>query len=146
MNLYGEHDHFDLENSHVIPALISKFITAKEKSLPYVKVWGSGEATREFLYAGDCATAIAMAVNSGLDTPLPINIGTGKDISIKDLAFLLRQMIDYKGEIVFTGEVSDGQPERRLDVSRAKEMLGFEALTTLEKGLIKTIAWYKENR
>lgn len=146
VNMYGEYDHFDLINSHVIPALINKFINAKDNNLPSVPVWGTGEATREFLYAGDCATAIAMAVSQRLDTPLPINIGTGKDISIKDLAYLLRQMIDYKGEIVFTGEVSDGQPERRLDVSRAKEVLGFEALTSLEEGLEKTIAWYKENR
>ena len=146
VNMYGPWDHFDLTNSHVIPALINKFINAKENNLPSVPVWGTGEATREFLYAGDCAKAIVEAVTKNLDTPLPINIGTGKDISIKDLAFLLRQMIDYKGEVVFTGEVSDGQPERRLDVSRAKELLGFEAQTSLEDGLKKTIAWYNENR
>ena len=146
VNMMGEYDHFDLTNSHVIPALINKFIHAKENDLPSVSVWGTGEATREFLYAGDCAEAIALAVITNLDTPLPINIGTGKDISIKDLAFLLRQMIDYKGEVVFTGEVSDGQPKRRLDVSRAKEVFGFEAQTSLEDGLRKTITWYKENK
>lgn len=146
VNLFGPFDHFDLVNSHVIPALINKFISAKENNSPSVSVWGTGKATREFLFAGDCADAIVKAVVNNLDTPLPINIGTGKDISIKDLAFLLRQMIDYKGEIVFTGEVSDGQPKRRLDVSRAKEVLGFEAQTSLEDGLKKTIDWYKENR
>jgi nucleoside-diphosphate-sugar epimerase len=146
VNMYGENDHFDLTNSHVIPALINKFINAKENDLPSVPVWGTGDATREFLYAGDCAEAIVKAVMTGLDTPDPINIGTGKDISIKDLAYLLRQIIEYTGEIVFTGEVSDGQPERRLDVSRAKDVLGFEAQTDLEDGLKKTIAWYMKNR
>ena len=146
VNMYGSHDHFDLTNSHVIPALINKFVNAKENDLPSAPVWGTGEATREFLYAGDCASAIVKAVMEELDTPQPINIGTGKDISIKDLAFLLRQLIEYTGEIDFTGEVSDGQPERRLDVSRAKELLEFEAQTSLEDGLKKTIAWYKENR
>ena len=146
VNMLGEWDHFDLTNSHVIPALINKFIHAKENNLSSVSVWGTGEATREFLYAGDCANAIVKAVICELDTPVPINIGTGKDISIKDLAFLLRQLTEYTGEIVFTSEVSDGQPKRRLDVSRAKELFGFEAQTNLEDSLKKTIAWYKDNR
>ena len=145
VNLHGPFDHFDLINSHVIPALINKFINAKENNLPSVPVWGSGDKiTREFLFAGDCAEAIVKAVTMELDTPLPINIGTGKDISIKDLAYLIRQLTEYTGEIVFTGEVSDGQPKRRLDVSRAKEIIGFEAKTSLEEGLKKTIKWYME--
>jgi GDP-L-fucose synthase len=146
INLFGPKDHFDLVNSHVIPALINKFINAKEKMLPTVNVWGTGEATRGFLFASDCAEAIVKAVAMKLDTPLPINLGPGKDISIKDLAYLLRQLVDYKGEIVFTGEVSDGQPKRRLDVTRAKELLGFEAKTSLEDGLRKTIGWYLDNK
>lgn len=146
VNMYGENDHFDLINSHVIPALINKFVNAKENNLPSVSVWGTGDATREFLYAGDCASAIVRAVVTNLDTPEPINIGTGKDISIKDLAYLLRKIIGFKGDIVFTGEVSDGQPERRLDVSKAKEIIGFEASTSLEVGLRKTIDWYMQNR
>jgi len=142
VNMYGEHDHFDLTNSHVIPALINKFVHAKVNHLPNVTVWGTGNATREFLYAGDCADAIVKAVTTNLDTDKPINIGTGKDISIMDLAYLLSQLIGYTGKIIFTGEVSDGQPERRLDVSRAKEILNFEATTNLKSGLIKTISWY----
>ena len=143
VNLYGPHDHFGLTNSHVIPALINKFTFAVKMSLPFVECWGTGEATREFLYAGDCAEAIVKAVDQQLDTPLPINIGTGKDISIKDLAYLVAELTSFNGQIKFTGDVSDGQPRRRLDVSRAKEMLGFEATTELREGLVKTIAWYQ---
>lgn len=145
-NMFGEKDHFDLVNSHVIPALINKFTNAVEKNLESVDVWGTGAATREFLYAGDCAEAIVKAVISGLDTPLPINIGTGVDISIRDLAFKLGDLIGFKGKIEFTGEVSDGQPKRRLSVERAKELLEFEASTSLDDGLKKTIEWYNDNR
>ena len=144
VNMFGEKDHFDLTNSHVIPALINKFVNAVEKGHKSVKVWGTGEATREFLYAGDCAEAIVKAVVMKLDTDLPINIGTGKDISIRDLAFKLADMIGFSGEVEFTGDVSDGQPKRRLSVQRAKDLLGFEAKTSLDDGLKKTIQWYKE--
>lgn len=146
VNMFGSHDHFDLTNSHVIPALINKFINAVENNLPEVPVWGTGEATREFLHARDCARAIKMAVISKLNYPEPINIGTGKDISIKDLAFLIKDLTGYTGEVKFTGEVSDGQPKRRLDVSRAKEVLGFEAKIDLETGLKETIEWYKTSK
>ncbi|MDP2685265.1 MAG: NAD-dependent epimerase/dehydratase family protein [bacterium] len=142
VNMYGEKDHFDLVNSHVIPALINKF-TSGDK---VVKCWGTGTATREFLYAGDAAEAIVQAVLIDLNTPLPINIGTGEDISIKDLSFLIAELVGFKGKIKFTNEVSDGQPERKLDVSRAKDMLGFVAKTDLRQGLIKTIKWYLDNR
>jgi len=138
----GQCDHFDLVNSHVIPALINKFTSGSD----VVKCWGTGEATREFLYAGDAAEAIVRAVLMDLDTPLPINIGTGKDISIKDLAYLIARLTNFKGQIEFTNDVSDGQPERRLDVSRAKKLLGFEAETDLETGLKKTIKWYLEQK
>ncbi len=155
VNMYGEWDHFDLVNSHVIPALIFKFLHPEICSTPVidmgssevtmqVPVWGTGEATREFLYAGDCAKAILKAVQMKLDTPDPINIGTGLDISIKDLANLIAALTNYNGEIIFTGEVSDGQPKRRLDVSRAKEVLDFETSVSLREGLVKTIDWFKK--
>jgi GDP-L-fucose synthase len=146
VNMYGEHDHFDLVNSHVIPAFVNKFTTAVTQGLGVVECWGTGEATREFLYAGDCAKAIVAATLGKLDTPLPINIGTGKDISIKDLACLVAELTGFKGVINFTGEVSDGQPQRRLDVNRARKMLNFEAKTELKDGLKKTIEWYKRNK
>lgn len=146
VNLYGEHDHFDLENSHVIPALINKFTNAVVHNLPTVSCWGSGEVTREFLYAGDAARAIVKAVINELDTDLPINLGTGKDISIKELACLIKELVGFKGEIEFTGDVSDGQPKRKLDVSRAKTILDFEAVTELKEGIAKTISWYKKEK
>ncbi len=151
VNLYGPEDHFDLENSHVIPALINKFIKEIEvckiiRKVPQVNCWGTGTASREFFYAEDCAEAIFQAVNQELDTILPINLGTGKEITIKALTELIAELTNFKGNIVFTGEVSDGQPRRCLDVSRAKEMLGFEAKTDIRTGLIKTIEWYQKNK
>lgn len=145
VNLYGPHDHFDLNNSHVIPALINKFTTAVKENQPVVYCWGTGTgATREFIYAGDAAEAIVSAVTQQLDTSLPINIGTGVDISIKDLAGLIGRISGFTGRIEFTGEVSDGQPRRRLDISRAQELLSFRAQTKLEDGLARTITWYRE--
>lgn len=146
VNMFGSHDHFDLINSHVIPALINKFTNAKENNLSEVHCWGTGEATREFLYAEDCAEAIVKVALNDFDTDLPVNLGTGSDVSIKDLSELIGTLVGYEGKIVFTGEVSDGQPKRRLDVSRAKELLGWEARTDLKTGLIKTIEWYKNNK
>jgi len=146
VNMWGEYDHFDLTNSHVIPAFIRKFYDATENNEPEVRCWGTGEATREFLYAGDCATAIVKAVIERLDTQLPINIGTGRSVSIKELAELIASLVGYQGKIVFTGEVSDGQPKRQLNVERAKDLLGFEAKTSLMTGLLKTICWYQENK
>ena len=145
-NLMGEYDHFDLKNSHVIPALINKFTNAVKNNLKTVECFGTGVATREFLYAGDCAKAIRRALSVSLDTPNPINIGTGKNISIKNLATLIANITKFKGEIVFTGEVSDGQMERQLDVSMAKKMLNWEATTSLEEALRKTIKWYTEQK
>jgi GDP-L-fucose synthase len=105
--------------------------------------WGTGESTREFLYAGDAAQAIVHAVNSNFDSNLPINLGTGKQISIKQLAVLIKKLTGYTGDIVFTGEVSNGQPERQLNVNRAKELLNWVAPTSLEVGLQKSIDWYR---
>lgn len=147
VNLYGEYDHFNLDNSHVMPALINKFIAAKQNGDESVEVWGDGTPTREFLYAGDCAEAIVRAVVTGFDYPIPVNIGTGHDISIKDLADLIKEVVGFDGEIRFTGEVSvNGQPKRRLDVSRARDILGFTAETDLRAGLEKTVNWYKESK
>jgi len=142
VNMYGPHDHTDLENSHVIPALINKFHSAVKEDKPTVECWGTGEATREFLYAGDAAQAIVKAITTGLDYPEPINLGTGRDISIKNLAHLIANLTNYKGKVVFTGEVSDGQPKRRLDVSRAEDLLSWKAETPFTDGLVKTIQWY----
>lgn len=142
-NMFGECDHFDLKNSHVIPALINKMVQAKKNKEAYVEVWGDGTPTREFLYAGDCAKAIVKAVTSGFDYNQPINIGTGNDICIKDLANLIKEIVDFTGEIRFTGKISEnGQPKRRLDISKAKEMLDFVAETNIRDGLNKTINWY----
>lgn len=146
VNMYGEYDTFDLTYSHVIPALIRKFEEAIRNNDNVVKCWGTGEATREFLYAGDCAEAISKAINDGLDTDQPINLGVGKDISIRDLACLISQLTGFQGEIVFTNEVSDGQPKRMLDVSRAKEILGWVAKTDFKDGLLRVIQWYRANR
>lgn len=145
-NLFGPHDHFSLNNSHCIPALIRKFYEAKLNNDPSVNCWGSGKATREFLYSQDCAEAIIKCLVNEVDSDLPINIGVGQDISIYDLAHLISELIEFKGDIIFTGEVSDGQPKRLLDVSRAKRILDWEATIPFRDGLIKTIEYYKNNR
>lgn len=149
VNMYGEHDHFDLVNSHVIPALIRKFDNAVTAGQKMVECWGTGQATREFLYAGDAATAIVKAVESGLSTDLPINLGMGKDISIKDLALLMAKLTGFDAPdaiIKFNGEVSDGQPKRLLSTYRASSVLGWTASTTLEDGIKRTIEWYRANK
>lgn len=146
VNMYGEHDHFDLVNSHVIPALIRKFVHAMEHEISQVEIWGTGEATREFLYAGDAAEAISKAVLTNFDHKDPINLGTGTDIRISALAHLINDLVGYGGHLNFTGEVSDGQPKRMLDVSRAEKYLGWSAKTELKDGLTKTIEWYKRYR
>ena len=144
VNMYGEHDSFDDQKSHVIPALIKKFLHAKENKLSSVECLGTGAATREFLYAGDAAEVIVKAVLTGFDCDLPINLGIGKDITIKNLAILIKDLIGYEGDITFKSDGLDGQPKRLLDVSRAKKLLGWTAKTSLEEGLIKTINWYQD--
>jgi GDP-L-fucose synthase len=141
VNLYGEHDHDSPVDSHVIPALIRKFTSGED-----VTLWGTGNATREFLYAGDAAVAIARAVRESLDTNDPMNLGVGRDISIRDLASLMAELTGFTGKYEFSGEVSDGQPKRQLDTRRAKDRLGWEATTSLRDGLAKTIAWYRGPR
>lgn len=146
VNMFGFFDSFAESKSHVIPALIKKFVNAAENNLPEVMCHGTGVATREFLFAEDCAEIIIDSVLNEFDYNEPINLGTGKDITIKDLAELIAKLTNYKGKIVFNSDQFDGQPKRRLDVSRAKKLLNWTAKTSLEDGLIKTIDWYKLNR
>ena len=141
VNMYGEHDSFDSEKSHVIPALLKKFIEAKEQGRASVDVWGDGSASREFLYAGDCAKAIGLSID-GYNSPDPINIGTGKEIKIKDLVLLIKEIVGYEGEINFDTSKPNGQPRRCLDTSKAEKELGFIAETSLREGLEKTYDWY----
>ena len=140
VNMYGPHDHFNLTSSHVIPALILKFDEAI-KSGKDVTLWGTGEASREFLYAPDCAEAIKLAIQKDVG-PEPINIGTGKEIKIIDLAETIADLMSFNGTIFFDSSKPDGQPRRCLDTTRAKERLGFEATTDLETGLKSTIEWF----
>ena len=140
VNMYGPHDHFNLTSSHVIPALILKFYEAI-KSGEDVTLWGTGEASREFLYAPDCAEAIKLAIQKDVE-PEPINIGTGKEIKIIDLAETIADLMSFNGTIFFDSSKPDGQPRRCLDTTRAKERLGFEAATDLKTGLNSTIEWF----
>jgi len=146
INLMGPGDNFDLRNSHVVPALIRKFVTAVDSDVDTVYCFGTGEASRELLHSRDCARAIVNTMIKEIDYPEPINIGTGQSILIKDLAALIASLTGFQGEIVFTGEVGDGQFKRQLDVTRAKEVLGFSSSITLIDGLKETIEWYKENK
>ncbi len=143
-NLYGPRDNFDLETSHVIPAMIRKFVTAKETGGPVV-LWGDGSPTREFLYAGDAAEAIVEATEK-YDGPEPVNIGTGEEISIRRLAETIARMVGYEGDIVWDTTKPNGQPRRKLDTSRAKAYFGWEAKTPFEEGLRQTIDWYLAHR
>lgn len=142
VNLYGPGDNFSDKSSHVIPALIKKFIEGKENNLPEVTVWGSGKATREFLYAPDCALGIALAAEK-YDKSDPVNLGAGFEISIKDLAEKIKSLVGYSGKIVWDSTKPDGQPRRMLDTSRALAEFGFKSTTDFEKGLKETIEWYR---
>jgi GDP-L-fucose synthase len=144
VNLYGPGDKFDLNNSHVIPALIRKFLEAKQNNDPNVIVWGTGTPTREFLYVEDAAEGIFLATKFYSKSE-PVNLGSSYEISIKNLAKLISRIIDYQGKIVFDLTKPDGQPRRKLDVSRAEKEFGFKAQTSFEKGLKKTIEWYKNH-
>lgn len=145
VNLYGPGDNFDPRSSHVIPALIRRFVEAKKENLPDVVIWGTGKATREFLYAEDAAEAIVLATEKYSKSD-PVNIGASFEISIKDLARLIKRIVGYKGKIVWDKSKPDGQPRRKLDVSRARKEFGFKSATNFEKGLRKTIKWYLEHR
>ncbi|HSE83419.1 MAG TPA: GDP-L-fucose synthase, partial [Thermodesulfobacteriota bacterium] len=144
VNLYGPGDHFDPEDSHVIPALILKFFEAKKKRENRVTAWGTGNISREFLYVEDAAEGIILATEK-YEKAEPVNIGSGKEIMIKDLVYLIKDMVGYGGEVVWDRSKPDGQPERRLDTSKAKREFGFQAKTPFESGLKRTVDWYKEN-
>ena len=142
VNLYGPGDNFDLESSHVIPALIRKFTEALEDNKKEVVVWGTGKASREFLYVEDAARGIILATEK-YDKSDPVNIGAGFEIKIKDLVELIAELTGFKGEIRWDTTKPDGQPRRCLDVSKAKKEFGFEARVDFREGLEKTIEWYK---
>ena len=143
VNMYGPHDHFNLTSSHVIPALILKFYDAIQSGKD-VTLWGTGEASREFLYAPDCAEAIKLAIEKDVG-PNPINIGTGKEIKIKDLATEIAEQMGFSGKIIYDDSKPDGQPRRCLDTSRAEGTLGFKAKTDLQVGLKQTIEWFLQH-
>jgi GDP-L-fucose synthase len=145
VNLYGPRDNFDLESSHVIPALIRKAIEARDTNQPEMKVWGTGTASREFLFVGDAAEAIALATEhyNKID---PVNIGSGREITIRELARQICDLCAFKGELTWDTSKPDGQPRRCLDTSRAKREFGFQATTSFRDGLAETIAWYEKHR
>ena len=145
VNLYGPMDNFSEESSHVIPALIKKFVEAKEQGNPKVTVWGTGKATREFCYVDDAAEGIVLATEKYSESD-PVNIGAGFEISIKDLVEKIRKIVGYEGEIIWDITKPDGQPRRMLDTTRAKEKFGFSASTNFDIGLKETIEWYKQSK
>jgi len=144
-NLYGPRDNFDLETSHVIPAMIRKFAEAKEARAPYVTLWGTGKVSREFLYVEDCAEGILLAAER-YDGEEPVNLGTGEEVTIAELAEKVRAVVGYPGRIVWDPSYPDGQPRRRLDVTRARELFGFQAKTSLLDGLVATVNWFMAQR
>jgi len=145
VNLYGPGDHFHPSVSHVIPALIKKCVDAKESGADRIEVWGTGKATREFLFVEDAAEGIVTAVGR-YDEAAPVNLGSGKEISIKELVELIAALVGFEGELVWDPSRPDGQPRRSLDTSRAEREFGFVAQTTLEEGLGRTIEWYRAHR
>jgi GDP-L-fucose synthase len=143
VNLYGPRDNFDLETSHVIPALIRKCLEAKQRGDSQVILWGDGSPTREFLYVEDAARGILLAAER-FNSNEPVNLGSGMEISIKDLANMIRRLTGYEGEFVWDTSKPNGQPRRALDVSRAEKFFGFRAQVPFEEGLRRTIEWYKQ--
>jgi len=144
VNLYGPGDNFDPTSSHVIPALIKKFTEARRDKSSCVEVWGTGSASREFLYVDDAARGIILAAEH-YNKPYPVNLGSGTEITIRDLVNLIQKLTGFSGDIHWDTTKPDGQPKRRLDVSRAKQEFGFEAKMPFNKGLKKTIEWYWKN-
>lgn len=143
VNMYGPHDHFNLTSSHVIPALILKIDQAIKQKAKSITLWGTGQASREFLYAPDCAEAIKLAIEKDM-SPTPINIGTGKEIKICDLIEAICDIMAFDGAILYDTSKPDGQPRRCLNTSKAEQLLGFKARTSLQDGLVHTIKWFKE--
>lgn len=145
VNLYGPRDNFDLETSHVIPALIRKCVSAKEEGRDRIILWGDGSPTREFLYVEDAAEGILLAAEQ-YDGDLPINLGTGEEVRIHDLATIIAAEVGFTGQIQWDATKPNGQPRRCLDVSRAKQLFGFQARHNLRDGLKKTVQWFQANR
>ncbi len=144
VNLYGPRDNFDLESSHVIPAMIRKMIAARDAGVD-VTLWGDGSPTREFLYVEDCARAIVLAAER-YDGAEPVNLGAGWEITMRELAELIAKHVGFTGEIVWDTTKPNGQPRRKLDVTRAREFFGFEAETEFDEGLRRTVEWWESNR
>jgi GDP-L-fucose synthase len=144
VNLYGPKDNFDLETSHVIPAMIRKFVSAQETGAPEVVLWGDGSPTREFLYVDDAARGLVLGALQ-YDDPDPVNLGAGFEISMRDLAQRIAGKVGYQGAIVWDTSRPNGQPRRMLDVSRAKQRFGFEAKIGFDEGLDRTIVWYRKH-
>ena len=145
VNLYGPGDNFDLESSHVIPAMIRKFVEAKEAGKKEVVLWGDGSLTREFLYVEDAAGGIVLATER-YNKPDPVNLGAGFEIKIKDLAELIKKLVRYNGDIVWDTTKPNGQPRRCLDVTKAEKEFGFKAKTNFEEGLKKVIEWFRKKK
>jgi GDP-L-fucose synthase len=143
VNLYGPRDNFDLETGHVIPALIRKCLEAKRAGAPQLVVWGTGQATREFLYVEDAAEAIVLAAEK-YEQVGPMNLGSGQEVSIRDLVEMIQAMTGYAGEVIWDQTKPDGQPRRSLDTSKASDFLGWRARVPLREGLRRTIEWYVE--
>lgn len=144
VNLYGPRDNFDLETSHVIPALIRKFTEARERGDKQAELWGDGSPTREFLYVEDAAEGVILAAER-YNGPEPVNLGSGREISIRNLAETIAKFTGYEGEFVWNTDKPNGQPRRLLDVSRAEKYFGFRAGTSFEEGLHKTVEWFREH-
>ena len=145
VNLYGPRDNFSPASSHVIPALIKKCVDAIDAGADHIDCWGTGIASREFIYAGDAAEGILLATEN-YNGSEPINIGAGFEITIKDLVEKIVEITGFRGQIRWDASKPDGQPRRQLDVSRAKEYFGFEAKTLFDEGLLATVEWYRENK
>jgi GDP-L-fucose synthase len=145
VNLYGPRDNFDLETSHVIPALMRKFVEAKESGREEVVLWGDGSPTREFLYVEDAAEGVLLATER-YDGAQPVNLGTGEEVSIRELAGLIAAEVGYTGRIIWDAGKPNGQPRRSLDVTRAEVLFGFRAAHRLRDGLPKTVAWFTTHR
>ena len=145
VNLYGPRDDFDLETSHVIPALIKKCVDAVETGKEEVVVWGTGSASREFLYVEDAAEAVVLATER-YDGAEPVNVGSGREVTTRELVSLVARRTGFLGRIVWDPSKAEGQPRRCLDVSKAEELFGFRARTALEEGLERSIAWYRAQR
>jgi GDP-L-fucose synthase len=145
VNLYGPGDEFDPEASHVIPALIRKCEEARVAGAPSVDCWGTGSPSREFLFVDDCARAVVLAAER-YDDPEPVNVGSGQEITIRELTAKVAALTGFEGELTWDPSKPDGQPRRRLDTSRARELFGFEATVALDDGLRETIAWFRDAR